>query len=134
MTDKMTKEQLESYISKVDEIKELQQKLSSLSDGDNMIGHDIINDYRTGYPRPQVVVGFDWNRYTSTRDRMISRCEKLNKECTEIEEWVESIEDSLTRRIFRFRYIDGFSQEKVARAVNYSQWKISTILNNYEIL
>lgn len=55
----MTKEQLEEYKSKKAEIQELQYKLDHLGEGDSMIGNSVINDYRTGHPRPQSVVGVD---------------------------------------------------------------------------
>lgn len=124
----MTKEQLESYKSKKSEIGELKNRLNHLGDDGEMVGHSVINDYRSGYPVPNTVVGFDWDRYYSTQDRIDSRLGKLAKECDEIEEWVEAIEDSLTRRIFRMYYIDSISQENVAKAVGYSRGRISQIM------
>ena len=56
----MTKNRLEEYKSKKDEIRELQQKLDNLGKGDSLIGNDTILDYQTGYPRPQSIVGYDY--------------------------------------------------------------------------
>lgn len=56
----MTREKLEEYKSKKDEIHELQQKLQHLGEGDSLIGNDVILDYQTGYPRPQSIVGYDY--------------------------------------------------------------------------
>ena len=58
----MTKEQLEAYRSKKAEIGELTYRLNHFDDGDSMIGNDVVKDYRTGYPRPQSVVGYDYKR------------------------------------------------------------------------
>ena len=114
----MTKELLESYRSKKAEIAELQYKLNHLNDGDAMIGNDTVFDYRSGYPMPQAVVGVDWGKVNRTTERYEDKIEELTKECEEIEEFIEAIPDSITRRIFRLHYIDGISQKNVAKMVH----------------
>lgn len=121
----MTREQLETYRSKKAEIKELQDKLSHLNDDDNMVGNSVIMDYRTGYPMPQTVVGVDWDKVYRMESRYKNRIQNLQKECDEIEQFVEDIEDSLTRRIFRRYYLDGLTQEKVGREVYLNKSNIS---------
>lgn len=127
----MTREQLEQYKSKKEEIQELEYKLRHLCDGDSMIGNSTIMDYRSGYPQPQTVVGVDWNRYDNAKARYSHRIQKLQAECDEIEQFVEAISDSLTRRIFRMYYIDGVSQERVARAVHVSQSVVSKKITDF---
>ena len=127
----MTKEQLDNYKSKKSEIGELKNRLNHLGDDGEMVGHSVINDYRSGYPVPNVITGVDWERYYNTQDRIAKRLGKLSEECGEIEEWVEAIEDSLTRRIFRMYYIDSISQENVARTVGYSRGRISQIIAGF---
>ena len=127
----MTKERLESYRSCKEEIRELQYKLDHLGEGDSMIGNDTVFDYKTGYPRPQSVVGYDHRGEERLRDLYETRIEKLQKECTEIEEWVEAIPDSLTRRIFRMYYIDGLGQNKIAKRVHLAQSKVSEKISKY---
>ncbi len=127
----MTREQLEEYKSKKEEIQELEYKLKHLCEGDSMIGNSTIMDYRSGYPQPQTVVGVDWNRYDNAKARYSHRIQKLQAECDEIEQFVESISDSLTRRIFRMYYIDGVSQENVAKAVGYSRGRVSQKINDF---
>lgn len=127
----MTKERLEGYRSCKEEINELQYKLECVKDGDNMIGNDTIFDYRTGYPRPQVVVGYDYEKEARLRTRYSSRIDKLKRECTEVEEWIEAISDSLTRRIFRMYYIDGVRQNTIAKKVHVAQSEISKKISRY---
>ena len=127
----MTKERLESYRSCKEEIRELQYKLDHLGEGDSMIGNDTVFDYKTGYPRPQSVVGYDHKRAERLRVLYETRIEKLQKECTEIEEWVEAIPDSLTRRIFRMYYIDGIGQNKIAKKVHIAQSEVSKKISKY---
>lgn len=127
----MTREQLEEYRSKKEEIAELEYKLKHISDNDEMVGNDVIMDYRSGFPVPQSVVGVDWKKYDNTKARYTNRLAKLREECDKIEEYVESIEDSVTRRIFRMYYIDGISQDKVANAVHMSQSLVSKKISDF---
>lgn len=131
MPVEMTRERLEGYQSCKEEIQELQYKLAHLGEGDSMMGHDVILDYRTGYPRPQSVVGRDREKEERLRKTYESRIAKLQAECAEVEQWVEAIPDSLTRRIFRMYYIDGMNQSKIAKKVHLSQSKISEKISKY---
>ena len=127
----MTREELEEYRSKKEEIAELEYKLKHIGDNDEMVGNDVIMDYRSGFPVPQSVVGVDWKKYDNAKARYTNRLAKLRKECDEIEEYVERIEDSITRRIFRMYYIDGASQENVAKAVHMSQSLVSKKISDF---
>lgn len=121
----MTKGQLEAYRSKRAEIGELTYRLNHLGDGNSMIGSDVVMDYRTGYPRPQSVVGYDHKRAERLRQTCRSRIARLQEECLEVEQWVEAIPDSLTRRIFRMYYVEGMTQQKIARKVHMHQTAVS---------
>lgn len=121
----MTKEILESYRSKKEEIQELQYKIDHLGEGDSMVGNDVILNYTKGYPIPQSVVGVDWDKVYRTEGRYKARLKELQRECAEIEGFVETIQDSLIRRIFRMRFIDGLPQRLIARKVHLDQSQIS---------
>lgn len=127
----MTKEMLQSYRSKKDEIAELDWWLRNRWKDESMIGSDVILDYRTGYPRPQKIVGFEDGRYDRLQDKDKARIALLEQECAEIEEFVESIPDSLTRRIFRMSFIDGRKQKYVAKAVHLDQSRVSRRIDDY---
>lgn len=127
----MTKEILQSYRSKKDEILELDWTLRHRWQDEGMIGNNVVFDYRKGYPRPQSVVGFDYDRYDRLQDRDNAKKALLEQECAEIEEFVESIPDSLTRRIFRMSFIDGRKQKYVAKAVHLDQSRVSRRIDDY---
>ena len=127
----MTKKKLEDYKSKKAEIKELQYKLSHLGAGDSLIGNDVIMDYRKGYPIPQSVVGYDFEKEKRLRESYEKRLQKLRAECLEVEMWIEDIPDSLTRRIFRMCYQDELTKEKVAKAVHISQAAVSKKISEF---
>lgn len=99
---------------------------------DSLIGNDVILDYSKSYPPiPQGVVGFDLAKYNRLQDRDRRRKEKLEKECAEIEDFIESIEDSLTRRIFRMTFIDGEKQKAVAKVVHLDRSRVSRKIDEY---
>lgn len=131
MTVEMTRERLEGYRSCREEIRELRYKLAHLGEGDSLVGNDVIMDYKTGYPRPQSVVGYDYNKENRLRNTYESRIQKLEAECAEIEQWVEDIPDSLTRRIFRMYFLEGCNQKNIAKKVHLSQSKISEKISKY---
>lgn len=121
----MTKNRLEEYRSKKAEIAELQYKLDHLGEGNSLIGNDVIMDYRRGYPQPQSVVGYDYDRERRLRDTYQKRIEKLKEDCMEVELWIERIPDSLTRRIFRMYFVDGMTQKRIAKKVHIDQSRVS---------
>ena len=127
----MTKEFLESFRSKREEIAELNNKLFHLGEGDTMVDNDTILDYRKGYPVPQSVTGVDWDKVNRTEKRYQSRISKLKAECQEVEDFIESIPDSLTRRIFRMYYLDGLSQKDIAKNVHLDRSGISKKIGEY---
>lgn len=121
----MTKSRLEEYRSKKAEIAELQYKLAHLGEGDSLIGNDVIMDYRGGYPQPQSVVGYDYDRERCLRNTYQKRIERLKEDCLEVELWIERIPDSLTRRIFRMCFVDGMTQKRIAKKVHIDQSRVS---------
>lgn len=122
----MTKEILMSYRSKKAEIRELTAIIENRYRDDSLIGNDVILDYSKSYPPiPQGVVGFDLAKYNRLQDRDRRRKEKLEKECAEIADFIEGIEDSLTRRIFRMIFIEGRRQKDVAKAVHLDRSSVS---------
>lgn len=121
-----------SYRSKKAEIRELTAIIENRYQDESLIGNDVILDYSKSYPPiPQGVVGFDQAKYNRLQDRDRHRKENLEKECAEIEDFIEGIEDSLTRRIFRMTFIDGEKQRKVAKAVHLDRSVVSRKINNF---
>lgn len=124
-TEEMTRERLEAYRSNREEIKELKCKLDHLGEGDSLIGNDVIFDYRKGYPRAQAVVGYDYELGAKRRKRYKTQIEKLETEQDSIEEWIFGIRDSRTRRIFQMYFLEGLTQEKIAKKMHTDQSRIS---------
>lgn len=127
----MHREWLEEYRSKRDEIKELEYKLAHLGEGDSLVGNSTIFDYRTGYPRPQAVVGYDYEKHKRLQSTYQNRLKSLKTECSEVECWIEDISDSLMRRIFRMYYIDGMTQREIGKIVHLDKSRISRKMDDF---
>ncbi len=126
---RVTRKQLESYRSMKQEILELKYKLADPSEEDSMLGSSVTNDYRKGYPVPQAVVGIDWERYERQKKSCEKKIGEIRKECDAIESYVESIEDSLTRRIFRMYFLEGRTQKEIASLIHMDRSTVSRKLN-----
>lgn len=132
--EKMTRERLEAYRSDKAEILELEYILENRWKSDLMIGNDVIFDYSSGYPIPQGIVGFDQEKYERLQERDMNRKRCLERECEEIEIFVDRIPDSLTRRIFRLYFIDGrkpVRQKEIAKKVHLDQSTVSRKIDEY---
>lgn len=127
----MTKEQLDTYQSKKAEIQELEAKLRELPGNESLIGNSVVLDYRRGYPQPQSVVGYDYDLEQRRRERWEKRLGILRAEVAEVEDWIEAIPDSLTRRIFRMCYCEGLKQSRVARKLHMDQTTISKKISKF---
>ena len=125
----MTREQMKSYRSMKAEIQELTNKLSHIMEDDTMIGSSTILDYSSGFPVPQGVVGIDWDRYFRLKNQYENKICTLEKKCCAVEEYIENISDSLTRRIFRMYFLEGRKQKEIGKAVHMDRSTISKRLN-----
>lgn len=127
----MTKKNLADYRSKKAEIEELRNYLSSMNGNSAFVGADTIMDYRKGYPVPQAVVGIDWKKIDRTEKRYQDRIEQLEKECEEVEKFIDEISDSLTRRIFRMYFIEGMRMKEISKVVYMERSVISRRIDKF---
>ena len=127
----MEREQLERYRSQKEEIRELRYKLEHLGAGDSLVGNSTIFDYSTGFPKPQAVVGYDYEKERRLRERYETRLAKLQADCEETEQWIEAVSDSQTRRIFRMYYLEGETQQKIGKRLHLDQSSVSRKIENF---
>lgn len=121
----MTREQLEQYRSNKREIRKLKEALDNLAEDESLIGNSVILNYTKGYPKPESVIGHDKELEIKKRSRIENLRAKIQAENDNIEEYIFSISDGETRMIFYLYFIEGISQEKVAREVGMDQATVS---------
>lgn len=115
MEIRITKKLLNNYQKYKREIPFLKAELDEMLTTDAGIGNSTIFDYRSGYPQPQSVVGFDWDLYEHRRGVL----ERRKAQVEAVEQWIKEIQDGQVRCVFRMRYIDGMSWVKIAEKTGY---------------
>lgn len=113
---RMTKARLDRFRNKLDaEIACLEDEIREMEDTDKGIGNSTILSYQKGYPSPQTVVGFDWDKYRRKQDLL----EKKKEERENVKNWIEGIEDGQARWVFRMWYIKKMSWQRIAQKMGY---------------
>lgn len=114
----MNKSTLIQYCDLQEEIKDLKKRIERIEKQSEMTS-DVVQN---GYKRHAVIYGIDiarkykLDRYKSKLDIF---CNKLFDLQNEIEDYIEKIEDSSVRQIFRYRYIDNLSWNKIQILMNF---------------
>lgn len=104
----MTKKELAQYRSLCDEILELETSIKKNTEHSTVRGSDTEFPYLS---HPMQVSGI---LDTTDNQKTLIRVRKLKLKKQEIESFIENIEDSLTRRIFRMKFIEGKNWVQVA--------------------
>lgn len=124
----MTLDQLKAYRSEKAEIRELGEKLRAPLGSAEFYGTSVIKDYKTGYPRPQAVSGYDLEAERAARYRWAKKKAILERRCREVEEYIDSIPDSRTRRVFRFYFEDGLTEYQIGRIMHMERSLVSKVI------
>lgn len=116
---KMTKKELAQYRSICAEILELKKSIN-----DNTM-HDTVRGSDSEFPflsHPMQVTGV---RATEDNQKTLVAVRKLEMKKREIENFIDNIEDSLTRRIFRLRFIEGMNWKQISVQIGGGNTDIS---------
>ena len=116
MDFKITKKMLNDYKRLKQEIPLLELELKHMQNGDNGFGNSTVFDYRSGFPMPQSVVGFDWPLYEHRKKVIKGKKAKVKA----VEQWINGIEDGQTRCVFKMFYMDGMTWIKIADKTGYA--------------
>ena len=107
--------ELETYPKLCKDIPLLEAEIRLMKEGDDGLGNDTVFDYRTGYPRPQPVIGFNWELY----EKRQAQLERMKQRKARIDAWIEEIEDVRTRTVFKMCYKEEKSWADIAKALGY---------------
>lgn len=129
----MDKKILTQYVDLKEEIKDLRKRIDgtrkqieNMEKGGQV--SDTVKGSRTdGTIGPIKVTGFPRREYYKKKEYLNKKIQILNIKEDElieltnsVEKYIESIEDSRIRRIFRYRYLDNMSWIKVAHCMGGS--------------
>lgn len=106
----MTKKELEEYQKLKTDIRCLENEIGEMLKTDKGIVSDTILDYKTGYPIPSVITGFDQQRYNNLKVKLENKKEKVEK----IENFINNIPDDQTRYVYQLRYYNQLTFQQIA--------------------
>lgn len=85
-------------------------------------------EVRTTVQMDDPVEADEINRRIKIRE---DRQEKIREAVLEIEEFIDTIPDSVARQIFEMSYLEGKRQREIAETIGYSRGRIPQIINKF---
>lgn len=126
----MDKKIMIQYADLQEEIKDLRKRIEKTKyqiaqlEKQGIVSDTVSGSRQDGTIGPIKITGFpdrDYHKRKNTLNRQLMLLQEKEDELleltNEVELYIESIEDSRIRRIFRYRYLDDMSWEKVARTM-----------------
>lgn len=129
----MTKNHLKKLRNLIKEAEHLQSELNDtlLFPSRSDYVADTAQDYRTGKPHTFKVEGYGQDDYVKLRQKLYGKLCRIQQERRELEDWLDSVEDSEMRDILRLQYINGLTQEQIADELGYSVITIKRRLKKF---
>lgn len=117
------KQKLSQYIDIREEIKMLEKRIEKLEKSARDIVSDVVDDTTSSFPIIQVhtkIQGTDIktiHKLDKLKAILNERYDKLLKVKIEVEEFIDTIPTSRLRRIYEYRYLDGYSWIKISQLI-----------------
>lgn len=137
----MTKEDLEQLCDLRKEIAELEYKITRLSSRGSRIVSDKVQASSKDFPYVQTTVkieGYDYvgdqkSRKQLRKKRILLQQRKEQAEALElrITQYINSISDSGIRRMIDYKYIEGYTWEKIGRIFHCDRTTAEKRVSNY---
>ena len=107
---KITRKLLDEYRKTKIEIPLLEQELHEMWTMEKGFGNSVILNGKNGSKKPETVVGFDQERYDRRKQILQHKKEKART----VEQWIDSIDDTETRMVFKMYYTEGLGFEAIS--------------------
>ncbi len=137
----MTKEELEQLISLRKEISELEAAISKIKRQKTECVIDKVRASGSEFPYIDGFKKISGTNMAAVRKRREQICKKekilderrqrAEAEEIRIMEHINSVQDSRIRRIMQYRYVEGFSWEKIADIMNYDKSYLQRLISKY---
>lgn len=130
----MRREQLEQYRDLTKAIRHERQRLEKERKRTN-VEVDTVTGSSPHFPYEKRVISVE-GVVKSPRQRRLesSLARMLQKEEAQMEQillWIEEIPSCRTRRMFHWYYIEGYTYEKIARLLHYTEGRVRQIMKAY---
>ena len=125
----ITRQQIEQYTDLKREIIMLSDQIYDAENGGEFVVDMVRGSAKEApYATHKIII----KGYASrTVPRLKQRKAMLEKQCTAVERFVESVEDSVMRQILTRRYIEGRQLADTAALVGYSVRQIKRLIKNF---
>lgn len=133
----MTDIELKQYVSIKKEIVDLEKRIEQIYDKEITAVAGKVKGSLACFPYTEVrtSVLLDDPTELAARDKLIAMREKKKKEledkALEVEIFINGIDDSELRMIFKYRFIDGLRQTEVANLVSLDRSRVSRKISDY---
>ena len=133
----MTEKELKEYKSLCKEIEDLDKRIQKIEEKEVDIVAGKVKGSMKDFPYIETRIGVQTytQEHAEAENEIFriyqDRIAKAEKKKLEIEQYIDSIEDSQLRLIFQYRYIDGMKQREIARKVNLDRSRISRKVSDY---
>jgi DNA-directed RNA polymerase specialized sigma24 family protein len=137
----MTKKELEQFTSLKAEIKDIRRKMDELDNTETPMVQDKVRasgkewPYIEGHTTIHGIDVYEAHRMgakrvelTSTLKARLAKAEALE---TSIEEYINTIEDSRVRRMIEYRYVKGYTSEKVGEIMHCERSTVEKAIKRY---
>lgn len=131
----MTLEKLEQYADMRRESQMWERELDELRKK-NAVVKDTVRGSMSSFPytaHPVTIQGVPKpsKRFAAREKRLEERRERLAEQLAEIDDFIDSLEDSQLRQIVQYHYIKGYSWTKTARLVNNKESAVRMRVKRY---
>lgn len=126
---KPNKRELESIEKQIEKLEERLQEVPEVSVKVQKSGDDF--PYIEGH---MTVIAAEPHQYDDLKKRINKkkiRKAEIEAEIIDVDKFISSLPDGVDKQIFEFVYLEGMSQAKAAEAVDYTQARVSQIINGY---
>lgn len=133
----MKEEELEEYQKIKKEIKLLDEEIKKEKRKEIPIVLGTVRGSMHDFPylEKRTVVEMYEPGMSDEKNKLIKMRQKKKQELEyvayQIESYIDEVPDSEMRMILKMRYIDGLTQDKIARRINIDQSRVSRRISNY---
>lgn len=131
----MTLELLEQYADMRREAQMWERELDELR-RKNSVVKDTVRGSMSSFPytsHPVTIQGVPEpsKRFSAREKRLEERRERLAEQLAEIDDFIDSLEDSQLRQIIQYRYVKGYSWVKTAQMVHNKESTVRMRIQRY---
>lgn len=125
----MTKAELEQLLALKAEIKAIQREIDNLP-----VVADTVTGSRRGIPYDKhsiPIEGVNIKRALRLKAKLQIKCDELQDQVEEMEDWLDGVKDSEMRTILRLKFRNGLADWEIAAELGYDRSTVSGKIRDF---